>query len=320
MHKVMYPLVASLLLAGTVVCADDTSGLSVPSRMTRAQYEYLAQFVDTEDLFTTTLSYDDALHLYKPLYKNSNNFTMPLVCAAVYLGESSDTIVSSTNVIMTTDAMLESALSTAAVYDCKVTLIALNETNGVFTLGAIFDAYNTIATNEVSAFRQRMSIKDVIVQQRLAGATGYDLAVDTMALLKYDVLHYDISDEEDIRYLVNYALHNKGITVSADTLNLIISFLRSYSEIELDAGSTEDALCRFISSLEDFNKDLENSRVHLFNPVRTPTQIEDSNGNKVGAEIVNDVTSETDKFLQSGVQNKEKEIPLLDKLMEWLGE
>ena len=196
----------------------------------------------------------------------------------------------------------------------------MNETNGVFTLGAIFDAYNTIATNEVSAFRQRMSIKDVIVQQRLAGATGYDLAVDTMALLKYDVLHYDISDEEDISYLVNYALHNKGITVSADTLNLIISFLHSYSELELDAGSTEDALCRFISGLEDFNKDLENSRVHLFNPVRTPTQIEDSNGNKVGAEIVNDVTSETDKFLQSGVQNKEKEIPLLDKLMEWLGE
>lgn len=137
--------------------------------------------------------------------------------------------------------MYKNALITAGITDADIIVAAPTPISGTAALVGAMKAYSDMTGEEVTEESMDTALNELVLTGDLAKAVGdSEKAEELVAYLKQEVLSKDLTDEGEIREVIDKACEEFDIVLSEEEISQLIDLLKKIGQLDLDWDSIKN--------------------------------------------------------------------------------
>ena len=149
--------------------------------------------------------------------------------------------ITTKNISYCTIGMYKNALITAGITDADIIVAAPTPISGTAALVGAMKAYSDMTGEEVTEESMDTALNELVLTGDLAKAVGdSDKAEELVAYLKQEVLSKDLTDEGEIREVIDKACEEFDIVLSEEEISQLIDLLKKIGQLDLDWDSIKN--------------------------------------------------------------------------------
>ena len=149
--------------------------------------------------------------------------------------------ITTKNISYCTIGMYKNALITAGITDADIIVAAPTPISGTAALVGAMKAYYDMTGEEVTEESMDTALNELVLTGDLAKAVGdSDKAEELVAYLKQEVLSKDLTDEGEIREVIDKACEEFDIVLSEEEISQLIDLLKKIGQLDLDWDSIKN--------------------------------------------------------------------------------
>ena len=168
------------------------------------------------------------------------------------------------NLTFVTSSMIASTLLTSGVENCNVVAASPIEVSGTGALTGIMMAYESASGEELDEEQKAAATEELVTTGELANEIGSQEASDLMNQVKEQVIGNDLSDEEEIRDLIEDTADQSGINLTQEQIDKITALMQKIAQYDYDVNALKDTLDNLAGKESGFFKKLLDSIKNLF--------------------------------------------------------
>lgn len=149
--------------------------------------------------------------------------------------------ITTKNISYCTIGMYKNALITAGITDADIIVAAPTPISGTAALVGAMKAYSDMTGEEVTEESMDTALNELVLTGDLAKAVGdSEKAEELVAYLKQEVLSKDLTDEGEIREVIDKACEEFDIVLSEEEISQLIDLLKKIGQLDLDWDSIKN--------------------------------------------------------------------------------
>ncbi len=173
--------------------------------------------------------------------------------------------VSVNNISYCTVGMYRNALITAGVEDADITVAGPYSISGTAALVGAIKAYETMTGEKVSEESLDAANNELVITGEIVENVGDSEKVEELiALVKQEVSEGKISDEEDIRNLIDQASEQLDIQLSNEDTAKVASLMDKIEGLDLDVDAIKSQAQELYDKLDHLNFNFDKESVGNF--------------------------------------------------------
>lgn len=196
------------------------------------EHKYLGEYVDASKIGTRSLS---SVLVVKREQGHGINITTK-------------------NISYCTIGMYKNALITAGITDADIIVAAPTPISGTAALVGAMKAYSDMTGETVTEQSMDTAMNELVLTGDIAESIGdSEKAEELFAYLKQEVLSRDLSDENQIREVIDEGCERFDVSLSEDEILQLIDFLRKIGDLNLDLDSIKNQAEELYNKLSDID-------------------------------------------------------------------
>lgn len=254
--RYMVPVLCGLMLAGsmpTIAMADTCKIVTIGNDLTDEQKQTMMNYfnVSANQVQIIYVTNDQEQKLLGGKIPAEQIGTHTLSCAYVNPTTSGGIKVRTANLTYVTCNMLASALSTAGVTNAEIVAACPFAVSGTGALTGVMIAYEQATGTELSEEKKDLATKEMVDTGKLGDHTtdnstgkpiGRDQAIYVVNQAKTEIIKEGITDEAQIRTIVEDILEDEEYTAVEEYLQEIIDLLKQIADQGYNYDDVSDTL------------------------------------------------------------------------------
>lgn len=162
--------------------------------------------------------------------------------------------ITTKNISYCTIGMYKNALITAGITDADIIVAAPMPISGTAALVGAMKAYSDMTGETVTEQSMDTALNELVLTGSIAERIGdSEKAEELFAYLKQEVLSRDLSDENQIREVIDEGCERFDISLSEDEISQLIGLLRKIGDLNLDLDSIKNQAEELYNKLSDID-------------------------------------------------------------------
>ena len=162
--------------------------------------------------------------------------------------------ITTKNISYCTIGMYKNALITAGITDADIIVAAPTPISGTAALVGAMKAYSDMTGEEVTEESMDTALNELVLTGDLATAVGdSEKAEELVAYLKQEVLSKDLTDEGEIRVVIDQACEEFDIVLSEEEISQLIDLLKKIGQLDLDWDSIKNQAEELYNKLSEID-------------------------------------------------------------------
>lgn len=196
------------------------------------EHKYLGEYVDASKIGTRSLS---SVLVVKREQGHGINITTK-------------------NISYCTIGMYKNALITAGITDADIIVAAPTPISGTAALVGAMKAYSDMTGETVTEQSMDTALNELVLTGDIAESVGdSEKAEELLAYLKQEVLSRDLSDENEIREVIDEGCERFDVHLSEDEISQLAGLLRKIGDLNLDLDSIKNQAEELYNKLSDID-------------------------------------------------------------------
>lgn len=239
-------IAAALIFTGLpiTVKADSskvvTLGANLSEEQKASMYEYFQTSPDEVDTIEVTNA--DERKYMEGIASEQQIGTKTYSCSYVEPTSDGGIQVKVANLTFVTSSMIASTLLTSGVENCNVVAASPIEVSGTGALTGIMMAYESASGEELSEEQKAAATEELVTTGELADEIGSQEASDLMNQVKEQVIQNNLSDEEEIKGLIEDTADQAGVNLSQEQIDKITALMQKIAQYDYDVNALKDTL------------------------------------------------------------------------------
>jgi uncharacterized protein YpuA (DUF1002 family) len=160
--------------------------------------------------------------------------------------------VKTNNINWVTEEMYTNALITAGVKDAEIYITAPFDVSGTAGLTGILKAYEVTAGIEIPEEQKQVANEEMVRTAELGERVGVDKASELITRIKEELGKNPVTNEEDLRALIEGIAKDIGITLTGEELDQLISLFQKMQDLNIDWDQVQNQLENAKNNLTEF--------------------------------------------------------------------
>lgn len=162
--------------------------------------------------------------------------------------------ITTKNISYCTIGMYKNALITAGITDADIIVAAPTPISGTAALVGAMKAYSDMTGETVTEQSMDTALNELVLTGDIAESIGdSEKAEELFAYLKQEVLSRDLSDENQIREVIDEGCERFDVSLSEDEISQLIGLLRKIGDLNLDLDSIKNQAEELYNKLSDID-------------------------------------------------------------------
>lgn len=160
--------------------------------------------------------------------------------------------VASNNIDWVSEGMYANALVTAGITDADIYVTAPFNVSGTGALTGIIKAYEISAEIEIPEEQKQVANEEMVKTAELGDRLGIEQATELMTRIKEEIAKNPITNEEELRDLIQRIAQELGITLTEEELRGLISLFNRMKDLNIDWNQVQNQISKIRDNLGEF--------------------------------------------------------------------
>lgn len=227
-----------------------TLGANLSSEQRQAMYEYFGTSADKVE--TLEVNNADERKYMEGIATEAQIGTRTYSCSYVEPTTSGGIQVKVANLTFVTSSMIASTLLTSGVENCNVVASSPIEVSGTGALTGIMMAYEKASGEVLDEGQKETAAEELITTGAIAESVGQQEAADIMNDVKAQVIEEDLSQEDEIKNVIDKVTNEKNVTLTEEQIQKVTDLMKRISQYDYDVKALEKTLNNIAGKSEGF--------------------------------------------------------------------
>ncbi|OIJ16727.1 hypothetical protein BKP37_05720 [Anaerobacillus alkalilacustris] len=160
--------------------------------------------------------------------------------------------VASNNIDWVSEGMYANALVTAGITDADIYVTAPFTVSGTGALTGIIKAYEISAEIEIPEEQKQVANEEMVKTAELGDRLGIEQATELMTRIKEEIAKSPITNEQELRDLIQRIAQELGITLTEEELRGLISLFNRMKDLNIDWNQVQNQISKIRDNLGEF--------------------------------------------------------------------
>lgn len=160
--------------------------------------------------------------------------------------------VTTNNIDWVSEGMYANALVTAGVTDADIYITAPFKVSGTGALTGIIKAYELTAEIEIPEEQKQVANEEMVKTAELGDRLGFEEASQLMARIKEEIAKNPVTNEQELRDLIQRVASELGITLTDEELKGLVSLFNRMKDLNIDWNQVQDQITLIRENLGEF--------------------------------------------------------------------
>ena len=238
MKKAIAGAMAGLLVLQNpvVALADSEKVVTLGANLTEEQRQSMLDYfgVTEEEVTIVEVNNQEERKYLEGIATESQIGTRTYSCAYIMPNNEGKINVKTANLTWVSTSMIANTLVTAGIDSCDVIAAAPKEVSGTGALTGVIKAYETVTDEELDEEKKELAMEELLDTAELGNEIGQDEASAIMNEVKTQVIKDNITDEEEIKDVVNDVAEYYDVEVSEEQVAEVSQLMSDIAEQDYD--------------------------------------------------------------------------------------
>lgn len=249
-------MVATILISPINILADSSKVVTLGADLTEEQRQLMLKYfgVKENEVAIIEVNNQDERKYLEGVATEQQIGTRTYSCIYIQPTNSGVINIKTANINWVTSSMLCNTLMTAGISSCDVIAASPIEVSGTGALTGVMKAYETVTGEELDEEKKEIATEELITTTSVADEVGQDKATLIINNVKEEIIKDRITDEEEIKKIVNNIASENDIQMSSESAEKVVSVMKKISEQDYnydDIASTFQKVSNSLSNIKD---------------------------------------------------------------------
>ena len=262
MKKAIAGAMAGLLVLQNpiVALADSEKVVTLGANLTEEQRQSMLDYfgVTEDEVMIVEVNNQEERKYLEGIATESQIGTRTYSCAYIMPNNEGKINVKTANLTWVSTSMIANTLVTAGIDSCDVIAAAPKEVSGTGALTGIIKAYETVTDEELDEEKKELAMEELLDTAELGNEIGQDEASAIMNEVKTQVIKDNITDEEEIKDVINDVAEYYDVEVPEEQVSDVSQLMSNiaqqdydYDQLESTMGDLQDKLVDNMDNIKE---------------------------------------------------------------------
>ena len=246
MKKAIAGAMAGLLILQNpiVALADSEKVVTLGANLTKEQRQSMLNYfgVTEEEVMIVEVNNQEERKYLEGIATESQIGTRTYSCAYIMPTNEGKINVKTANLTWVSTSMIANTLVTAGIDSCDVIAAAPKEVSGTGALTGIIKAYETVTEEVLDEEKKELAMEELLDTAELGNEIGQDEASAVMNEVKTQVIKENITDEEEIKEVINDVADYYDVEVSEEQASEVSELMSNIAQQDYDYDKLEGTM------------------------------------------------------------------------------
>lgn len=246
MKKAIAGAMAGLLILQNpiVALADSEKVVTLGANLTEEQRQSMLDYfgVTEDEVMVVEVNNQEERAYLEGIATEAQIGTRTYSCAYIMPTNEGKINVKTANLTWVSTSMIANTLVTAGIDSCDVIAAAPKEVSGTGALTGIIKAYETVKDEQLDEEKKELAMEELLDTAELGNEIGQDEASAVMNEVKTQVIKENITDEEEIKEVINDVADYYDVEVSEEQASEVSELMSNIAQQDYDYDKLEGTM------------------------------------------------------------------------------